>query len=62
MVDLATAANVVAAATTGVHGSTGSIAYGLAPIAPGVGIGLIFCPALAAMAPPPEASGRIHQY
>ncbi|HYY18205.1 MAG TPA: ATP synthase F0 subunit C [Streptosporangiaceae bacterium] len=62
MVDLATAANVVAAASTGVTGSTGSIAYGLAAIGPGVGIGLIFGHAIEAMARQPEASGRITQY
>ncbi len=62
MVDLASADNVVAAATTGVHGSTGSIAYGLAAIGPGVGIGLIFGHAIEAMASQPEASGRITQY
>jgi F-type H+-transporting ATPase subunit c len=62
MVDLATAAHVVAAASTGVHGSTGSIAYGLAAIGPGVGIGLIFGHAIEAMARQPEASGRITQY
>ena len=62
MVDLATAANVVTAAATGVHGSTGSIAYGLAAIGPGVGIGLIFGHAIEAMARQPEASGRITQY
>jgi F-type H+-transporting ATPase subunit c len=59
MVDLATAANVVAAATTGVHGSTGSIAYGLAAIGPGVGIGLIFGHGVEAMARQPEAAGMI---
>ena len=62
MVDLATAVNVVAAAAPGVHGSTGSIAYGLAAIGPGVGIGLIFGHAIEAMARQPEASGRITQY
>ncbi|MGA2825101.1 MAG: ATP synthase F0 subunit C [Streptosporangiaceae bacterium] len=62
MVDLATASNVLAAATTGVHGSTGSIAYGLAAIGPGIGIGLIFGHAIEAMARQPEASGRITQY
>jgi F-type H+-transporting ATPase subunit c len=61
MVDLATAAHVVAAAK-GVTGSTGSIAYGLAAIGPGVGIGLIFGHAIEAMARQPEASGRITQY
>ena len=65
MVDLATAANVVAAAAPGVHGSTGyigAIGYGLAAIGPGVGIGLIFGHAIEAMARQPEASGRITQY
>ncbi len=38
------------------------IAYGLAAIGPGVGIGLIFGHAIEAMARQPEASGRITQY
>jgi F-type H+-transporting ATPase subunit c len=61
MVDLATA-HVVAAASTGVTGSLGAVAYGLAAIGPGVGIGLIFGHAIEAMARQPEASGRITQY
>ncbi len=47
---------------TGVHGSLGAVAYGLAAIGPGVGIGLIFGHAIEAMARQPEASGRITQY
>ena len=62
MVDLATAAHVVAAAK-GVTGSTRfAVAYGLAAIGPGVGIGLIFGHAIEAMARQPEASGRDHPY
>ena len=52
----------VLAASTGVTGSLGSVAYGLAAIGPGVGIGLIFGHAIEAMARQPEASGRITQY
>jgi F-type H+-transporting ATPase subunit c len=62
MVDLATAAHFTAAASTGVTGSLGAVAYGLAAIGPGVGIGLIFGHAIEAMARQPEASGRITQY
>ncbi len=45
-----------------VSGSLGAVAYGLAAIGPGVGIGLIFGHAIEAMARQPEASGRITQY
>ena len=45
-----------------VTGSLGAVAYGLAAIGPGVGIGLIFGHAIEAMARQPEASGRITQY
>jgi F-type H+-transporting ATPase subunit c len=47
------------AATTGVTGSLGSVAYGLAAIGPGVGIGLIFGHGVEAMARQPEAAGMI---
>ena len=50
------------AATGTVSGSLGAVAYGLAAIGPGVGIGLIFGHAIEAMARQPEASGRITQY
>jgi F-type H+-transporting ATPase subunit c len=50
------------AATGSVSGSLGAVAYGLAAIGPGVGIGLIFGHAIEAMARQPEASGRITQY
>jgi F-type H+-transporting ATPase subunit c len=61
MLDLATHA-LAAAPTTGLTGSLkglGAIAYGLAAIGPGIGIGLIFGHAIEAMARQPEASGRI---
>ncbi len=61
MLDVATATNTLAA-TGGVTGSLGAVAYGLAAIGPGVGIGLIFGHAIEAMARQPEASGRITQY
>jgi len=60
MLDLATA-HAIAAGTT-VSGSLGAVAYGLAAIGPGVGIGLIFGHAIEAMARQPEATGRITQY
>ncbi|HEV2635302.1 MAG TPA: ATP synthase F0 subunit C [Actinocrinis sp.] len=47
------------AATTGVTGSLGAVAYGLAAIGPGVGIGLIFGHGVEAMARQPEAAGMI---
>lgn len=40
----------------------GALAYGLAAIGPGIGIGLVFGHAIEAMARQPEASGRIQQY
>lgn len=51
----------VLAATSGVTGSLGAVAYGLAAIGPGVGIGLIFGNAIQAMARQPEAAGMIRQ-
>ena len=61
MLDVATI-HTLAAASKGVTGSLGAVAYGLAAIGPGVGIGLIFGHAIEAMARQPEASGRITQY
>ena len=43
----------------GVSGSLGAVAYGLAAIGPGVGIGLIFGHGVEAMARQPEAAGMI---
>jgi F-type H+-transporting ATPase subunit c len=43
----------------GVSGSLGAVAYGLAAIGPGVGIGLIFGNGVQAMARQPEAAGLI---
>ena len=40
----------------------GAVAYGLAAIGPGIGIGLVFGHAIEAMARQPEASGRITLY
>ena len=40
----------------------GAVAYGLAAIGPGIGIGLVFGHAIEAMARQPEASGRITTY
>ena len=50
---------VVDLAATGVSGSLGSVAYGLAAIGPGIGIGLIFGHGVEAMARQPEAAGMI---
>jgi F-type H+-transporting ATPase subunit c len=47
------------AASTGVTGSLGGVAYGLAAIGPGVGIGLIFGHGVEAMARQPELRGMI---
>lgn len=55
------APHVLAATTSGVTGSLGAVAYGLAAIGPGVGIGLIFAAAIQAMARQPEAAGMIRQ-
>jgi F-type H+-transporting ATPase subunit c len=49
----------VGTATTTIAGRLGAIAYGLAAIGPGVGIGLIFGHATEAMARQPEAAGMI---
>ena len=50
------------AASTTVAGRLGAIAYGLAAIGPGVGIGLVFGHSIEAMARQPEATGRISLY
>ena len=44
---------------TTIAGRLGAVAYGLAAIGPGVGIGLIFGHATEAMARQPEAAGMI---
>jgi F-type H+-transporting ATPase subunit c len=51
--------NGVGSATVTIAGRMGAIAYGLAAIGPGVGIGLIFGHATEAMARQPEAAGMI---
>lgn len=51
--------DILAAATVG--GRLGAVAYGLAAIGPGVGIGLIFGHGVEAMARQPEARGLIQQ-
>jgi F-type H+-transporting ATPase subunit c len=60
MLDVANSHALAASGT--VSGSLGAVAYGLAAIGPGVGIGLIFGHAIEAMARQPEATGRITQY
>ena len=55
--------SVLAASTTQVVQITwGAVAYGLAAIGPGIGIGLVFGHAIEAMARQPEATGRITLY
>ena len=54
----AAALDVIAGANN-VTGSLGAVAYGLAAIGPGVGIGLIFGHGVEAMARQPEAAGMI---
>lgn len=64
MLDLAYTAHTLAA-SGGITGNLkvlGGVAYGLAAIGPGVGIGLVFGHAIDAMARQPEATGRITQY
>jgi len=49
------------AGANNVTGSLSAVAYGLAAIGPGVGIGLIFGHGVEAMARQPEAAGMIRQ-
>jgi F-type H+-transporting ATPase subunit c len=56
---LAAGGNGVGSSTTTIAGRLGAVAYGLAAIGPGVGIGLIFGHATEAMARQPEAVGLI---
>ena len=55
------AAAVELASTINVSGNLGAIAYGLAAIGPGVGIGLVFGHSIEAMARQPEAMPIIRQ-
>jgi F-type H+-transporting ATPase subunit c len=54
-----TTGNGLGSATVTIAGRLGAVAYGLAAIGPGVGIGLIFGHATEAMARQPEAAGMI---
>jgi len=55
--------SALAASTTQVvQINWGAVAYGLAAIGPGIGIGLVFGHAIEAMARQPEATGRITLY
>jgi F-type H+-transporting ATPase subunit c len=54
-----TSGNGIGSATVTIAGRLGAVAYGLAAIGPGVGIGLIFGHATEAMARQPEAAGMI---
>jgi F-type H+-transporting ATPase subunit c len=51
----------LAAGSSSVAGRMGAIAYGLAAIGPGVGIGLVFGHSIEAMARQPEAMPIIRQ-
>ena len=51
--------SAVLAAADAVHGSIGSIGYGLAAIGPGIGVGLIFGNGVQAMARQPEMTNVI---
>ncbi|MEV4252021.1 ATP synthase F0 subunit C [Spirillospora sp. NPDC049652] len=57
---LAEAVNVLAA-TDSVSGSLGSVAYGLAAIGPGIGVGIIFGQGVQAIARQPELTNVIRQ-
>jgi F-type H+-transporting ATPase subunit c len=52
---------LAASQTIDLDGNLGAVAYGLAAIGPGVGIGLIFGHGVEAMARQPEAAGMIRQ-
>jgi F-type H+-transporting ATPase subunit c len=52
-------AELVNIAATDIKGNLGAIAYGLAAIGPGVGIGVVFGHSIEAMARQPEAMGII---
>jgi F-type H+-transporting ATPase subunit c len=56
MLDLA---SVAVTTTTYLNINVGAVAYGLAAIGPGIGIGLIFGHGVEAMARQPEAAGMI---
>ncbi|RAG82819.1 ATP synthase F0 subunit C [Streptacidiphilus pinicola] len=61
MSTLHTVAELAAGSSTTVAGRMGAIAYGLAAIGPGVGIGLVFGHSIEAMARQPEAMPIIRQ-
>jgi F-type H+-transporting ATPase subunit c len=52
---------LLAATSVQISGNLGAIAYGLAAIGPGVGIGLVFGHSIEAMARQPEAMPIIRQ-
>lgn len=57
---IAEAVNVLAAKDT-VSGSLGAVAYGLAAIGPGIGVGIIFGQGVQAIARQPELTNVIRQ-
>jgi F-type H+-transporting ATPase subunit c len=59
--DLVGAMHVFLAAA-GLTGSVSGLAYGLAAIGPGIGVGYIFGKSIEAMARQPEAADLVRQY
>ncbi len=61
--ELVAAVNLLLAqASSGLTGSISGLAYGLAAIGPGVGLGYIFGKSIEAMARQPEAAGLVRTY
>ena len=54
--------DVLAAASTGVTGSVGSIGYGLAAIGPGIGVGIVWASYIQSTARQPESAGLTRTY
>jgi F-type H+-transporting ATPase subunit c len=54
--------SIVLAATDSVSGNVGAVAYGLAAIGPGIGVGLIFGLGVQAIARQPEAEQVAFRY
>jgi F-type H+-transporting ATPase subunit c len=52
----------VLAATDSVSGSLGAVAYGLAAIGPGIGVGIVFAAYIQATARQPESAGLTRTY
>lgn len=52
----------VLAAANSVSGSLGAVAYGLAAIGPGIGVGIVFAAYIQATARQPESAGLTRTY